>query len=384
MTAAKIMTRASIRMRAGMTLIELLVALVVGMLVALAAASSTGMFEGVRRGVTAESGALENGIAVGFDLQREVQGAGLWSVDAPCAKIWKYDPASKSWASSTDVSASSYLGAPVTLQEAATDEGSDALVVRALASLIGPPVTLTKKATGASFDVSSTDGFAVGDTILIAPASGNGECFLAEVTQVQGSAAHIQTRPSVNGESVNALPSGYDYPAGSLVFNVGQTRSALYRVTRQQGGRDLAVFETVDLLRDADGDADRNGSTTVLAENIVLLRAQYGISATPGSLAVERWVNPGHSEAIPARLRAVRFAVVARSAQPDLKARDASGRCITTQSDPDIPWHVETGRDDFPRPLSLGLQTGQAACYGYRVLSVTTPLKNFIFSGGGA
>lgn len=370
----------------GLTLIELLVALVIGLIVALGAASATGMFEGVRRGLTGESGAIENGIAVGFDLQREVQGAGLWSVGAPCQRIWKYDPDSKQWESSTDLTSTSWLGAPVELAAAASDTDSDSLTVRSMSGMLGAPVTLTKKATGASFEVSSTAGFKKGDTILITPPAGSsGECFLAVVTAVQDAAAHIQARPSVNGAPANALPSAYDYPAHSQVFNMGQSRVAHYRVSRETpAGKDLSVFETVDLGVDADGDPDRNGSTTVLAENIVLLRAQYGISANAASLAVERWVNPGNAEARPERLRALRFVVVARSAQPDLKNRDDAGRCITTRFEPEIPWHVELGRDDVPRPLEIGLADERAPCHAYRILAVTAPLKNYIFSGGGA
>ena len=377
----------SISRQTGFSLVELLIAMVIGLLVILAATSGASVFEASRRNTMGNNGALENAIATSFNIQREVQSAGLWTVNAPCKKIWQYNYTTSDWESSGDTSSSSFIGAPVIIGGAAADTGPDNITINSMTNLIGAPVTLTAAANGAVLTVSAMTGFAVGDTILIAPPSGNSsECYLGEVTSLQPQASKIQTRPSVNGVQVNALPSAYNYPTNSMVFNLGKTRSIRYRVTQALGGTELNTFEEVDMKADTDGDPNRDGSTTVLADNIVLMRMQYGVSAGPTSLSIDHWVNAGSTDAAANRLRAVRLVVVARSQQPNMapKDKDSSGVCTTTTANPAVPW--STGNtDNTTRPLDLDLTDNPLRkCYQYRVTNITIPLKNYLFAGGGA
>lgn len=364
----------------GLTLIELMVALVIGMLVMLAATTGATYFESNRRNTMGNNGALENGIATGFNLQREIQGAGLWTVNAPCQKIYKYNYTTNAWEVSSDVSTASMLGAPVSITGAASATDSDSITVRGISRMMGAPVTLTNNASGADLPVSDTSSFNIGDSILLRPPTGSSTpaaCYVAVVTQVQTSAMRIQTRPSDTGLSVNASPSTYNWPTNSQVFNLGQFRTATYQVTATSGSIEKFTFETVE-----------NGATTVLAENIVLLRAQYGVSANATNIGIDHWVNADSTDAMANRLRAVRIIVVARSQQPNLKDKDSSGSCITTTSSnsPSIGsiWNTSSN-DDTPKALDLGISTNATrSCYQYRATTLTIPLKNYIFTGGGA
>lgn len=335
-------TAFSARRQLGVTLVELMVTMVVAILVLLAATSGAALFEGSRRNSLGSNSALENGIATAFDLQREIQGAGLWGVDGPCkgADFADYFDAP--------------LNAPVSLTTSGT---SQTVTVTGLTQLIPVPTTLTAAATATSLQVTSASGVAAGS--IIALKKSDKTCVLSRVTAVSGTTLTIQ--PLKSG---GATPSAE--AIGSLVFNFGPIRQTLYRI-----GADN--FETVDLVADPDGDPDRNGTTTVLAENVVLLRAQYGVSADATSLAIQEWVGPGHANATTNRLRAVRIAVVSRAPQPNLKEKDASGNCSTTTADPQVSWATD---------LDVGAtsNTGDARCFPYRVSSIVIPMKNYLFT----
>ncbi|MDQ7989471.1 MAG: PilW family protein [Candidatus Dactylopiibacterium sp.] len=369
----------------GLTLIELMVALVVGMLVTLAATSGASFFESMRRSAVGSSSALENGIAVSFDVQRRVQSAGLWTANGPCAKIWRYNYTSSAWESNADVSAAGTLGAPVEITAASSEPtSSDAVTTRTTTRLVSAPTTLTAASDGGSLTVSDATGFQAGHMVLVRPpANDSSECYLASITAVSGS--QLSVTPVVSGAAVTTSPAyPAAYPIASQVFNFGNVENTLLRVTNTAGTKALDVFESVDLRADPDGDPDRNGTTTVLAENVVLVRAQYGVSSAATSLAIERWVNPGSAEATSNRLRAIRMAVVARSQQPNLKNKDANDACTTTAASPDIPWTINSN-DDTPRALDLDLTAQpERRCYEYRLTNIVIPLKNYMFSGGGA
>ncbi|MEC5399775.1 prepilin-type N-terminal cleavage/methylation domain-containing protein [Uliginosibacterium sp. H1] len=365
----------------GVTLVELMVTMVVAILVLLAATSGAALFERSRRATIGNNSALENGIAVAFDIQREVQSAGLWGVNGPCPSIWTYNAGGSSgsgaWETAVATSTEGHIGPPAIITAASiTDEAtSDSITVNGLSRLVGVPTTLTHPATTTTLKVQSTSEIIVGDVLAIAPPSGTaGECFLGKVTTIAGSDVTIAALQA------GATPN-YNYAANSLVYSFGPVRSALYRVVNGN-------FETVNLVSDPDGDPDRNGSTTVIAENALILRAQYGISATPADLGISKWVNPGNAEATANRLRAIRIAVVTRSPQASLQNTDtgaSTGACLTTTVNPALPWTSVTGVDDTARGLNVGVASpGEARCFEYRTSTITIPLKNYLFTGGGA
>ncbi|MDQ8021757.1 MAG: prepilin-type N-terminal cleavage/methylation domain-containing protein [Moraxellaceae bacterium] len=368
-----------VKRQAGVTLVELMVTMVIAILVLLAATSGAAMFERSRRGALGSNSALENGIAVAFDIQREVQSAGLWGVNGPCPTVWTYRAGSSSgtgsWESARATSTDGHIGPPAIVTAASTSDGttSDSVTVNGLSRLVGVPTTLSQAATTTTLRVASASSIAISDVIAIAPPSGtSGECFLGLVTAVSGSDVTIQALQTGAGTP------NYNYAVNSLVYSFGPIRSALYRISN-------GSFETVNLVSDPDGDPDRNGSTSVIAENAIILRAQYGISATAAELGISAWVNPGNAAATANRLRAIRIAVVTRSPQPNLKDTDASG-CTTTIANPDLPWTPVEGVDDSPRALDLGVGTNNAdaRCFEYRTSTITIPLKNYLFTGGGA
>jgi type IV pilus assembly protein PilW len=367
------------RRQTGLTLIELMVAMVVGMLIVLAATSGAAFFEANRRSAMGGNSALENGIATVFNLQKDIQNAGLSTINAPCQMVWVNNGGA--WEESARTNSAAVLGLPVQLHGATAATGSDSITINAQSLMVGAPATLASEATAtsesaeATLALNSTAGFTVGDTaLLVPPSGGTGACFLAQVKDVE-SATTIEIRPLVGGDGADTFPPNFNWPIDSQVINLGQSRSVLYRVDE-----DSASFESVNLRVDSDEDPDRNNTTTVLAENVVMLRMQYGVSATEDALNVDKWVNPDSADALFDRLRAIRVAVVARSAQPTLAKGDAE--CDITVANPDLPWN--TGENDQEaNELDLDLEgTPLNRCYAYRVSSLTIPLKNYIFGGG--
>jgi type IV pilus assembly protein PilW len=133
-------------------------------------------------------------------------------------------------------------------------------------------------------------------------------------------------------------------------------------------------------------DAPSAPLTNAVSDNIVHMRAQYGLDDGVGDLAsvpfgggifvkgdglVDRFVSAATFNAIlPAPwqyLIAVRLAIVARSAVAE-KATGAGGTCETTMAAP--TWSGGT----FDLSADPNWQ-----CYRYRVFETTVPLRNWIW-----
>ena len=92
---------------------------------------------------------------------------------------------------------------------------------------------------------------------------------------------------------------------------------SLYRINAEQ-------LELVDLL---------SGTVQTVADDIVSMQAQYGITSSALSQDIAAWVNPTGAWAAPvasdvARIKAIRVAVVARSSQPEREDVTAAS-CVT-------------------------------------------------------
>ena len=115
-----------------------------------------------------------------------------------------------------------------------------------------------------------------------------------------------------------------------------------------------------------------------LADNIISIKAIYGVSAGPLDASVNDWVAPTGTWAASAlsanknnllRLRAIRLAVIARNAQPEKKADD------------------DTSNTPRFSPASFTLFGGTSVSktvtnpdrhYRYKVFDITIPLRNMV------
>jgi type IV pilus assembly protein PilW len=113
-----------------------------------------------------------------------------------------------------------------------------------------------------------------------------------------------------------------------------------------------------------------------IASDIVDLQAEYGI-ADAGSQDVSSWQKATGAWASPlsaantARIKAVRFAMVARSGE--YERPDSSGACTTTTSAMAANWSSWATFD--PTKYSDDWQ-----CYRYKVFETVVPLRNVIWA----
>jgi hypothetical protein len=158
------------------------------------------------------------------------------------------------------------------------------------------------------------------------------------------------------------------------------------------------TVETIRVNSQAQLESVVNGVTSVIADGIVLMKVEYGVDANGtgmigdgvtslnGAVEPNEWtaatpVNALNTFAVnnPKSVKAVRIAVVARSAQPEI-TRDAAGailppaQCATTTANP-------TWIDSTTVPLDLSLGTGLATtdswkCYRYKTFENTVPMRN--------
>jgi type IV pilus assembly protein PilW len=161
---------------------------------------------------------------------------------------------------------------------------------------------------------------------------------------------------------------GVSYTTNGSIYNLGAgpTRNT-YRVANNQLLMD-SMFSTTTSL--------------TLADNIVLLKAQYGKddgvangTVTNATYVADDGAVDGYSNTMPvtpsatdlARVLSVRMAVVARSAQAE-KPSVEGGACDTTTAAP--TWSGGT--------LDLSTDVNWK-CYRYRVFETTVPMRNLLW-----
>jgi hypothetical protein len=129
---------------------------------------------------------------------------------------------------------------------------------------------------------------------------------------------------------------------------------------------------------------------TNFGADVVNLQAQYGIDTTPdGKSAVNQWVEPTGTFAATAitavqaqQIRAIRFAVVLRSALPENK-KDSGGNCTATPSSTQPSSSFTVNWPDGSTStidLARGATAATWRCYRYQVVSDIVPLRNMLWS----
>jgi type IV pilus assembly protein PilW len=230
-------------------------------------------------------------------------------------------------------------------------------------------------------------GYRTGDLLLVLDPTGVLPCVFTQVTALPTpTSVPVGTTDQVYHDA----PARFN-PAGGLgnaygnansinaarVFNLGNLNDP--------NNATLPVYNTYAIVNNSltvsNAFVVSGGAPTVnsIADNIVHLRAQYGVDdgAPAGSTAndgiVDRYINtPPNWQ----QVRSVRVAVVARSALPEKPSGGAAAACDTTTDGtggtPDLRPAWSGGTFDLS-----GLPNWQ--CYRYRVFETTVPLRNWIW-----
>jgi type IV pilus assembly protein PilW len=358
-------SRARVR---GVTLIELMVALVLGLVVTLVVSQVMSFAEGQKRISTGGADAQINGALGLYTLQREVQMAG-YGLTVNQAALGCPIKARHATAGDFD-----WTLAPVTIVDGAGG-APDAIAVLSADRAFSVPlvVTVDHPQDGDTFTVRSAIGVAAGDVMVAVPQpsySALNGCSVFNVTEITGvnQLAHKSGAGGAwNHDGASSIFPVAGYPAGTMLVNAGRLVNRVFEVNAQSLRQ-----RTLDTASGAVVNQD-------LFPQIVNLQALYG-KDTNGDGTVDIYDNVTPADNAGWRqVLAVRVALVARSAtyQKD----------EITQAEP--VWDVGTattvvGAVDCGASMCVTLKVDTLADwkhYRYTVYDVVAPLRNMLWGG---
>ncbi|MBB5191975.1 type IV pilus assembly protein PilW [Silvimonas terrae] len=350
-----------------MNIVEMMVAIVIWLLASLAIMSSATFFDSNRRGLTGENSVQENAMFALTDIQRNVKNAG-----AGIAASNNVTCTSMNVTFNGTVLANGTGVAPVIIADGGANNVSDSITVLSATSTLAASPVLTRDtmtSATAAINLKTAKDLSVGDVYLISPgtpatASTGTLCSVGSITALTTNSlgATINHDSTGTGSTWNGgtYTTAQAYAANSTLAKIG----GLNWITYQVGSQTLNLVDKI------------AQTTNSLAENVVLMKAQYGVSATSSS-TVTSWVAGSGSWATPlnagqiSQIRAIRIAMVVRI-PAQIKPSVAGGTCDATTASPTVWGGTQT--------MDISGLTNWK-CYKYRTLNMTIPLKNFIFSG---
>ena len=382
----------------GVTLIELMVAIVIGLVVTLAATSLLIFGESSKRTSTATNDMGQTGAYAAYVLDRAVRGAGSgltqsWNLaGAFGCRLSATLPATPNLPRGSAFPApfaTSFLGgasgsanlrvAPVLIGRSQSDAGSDVLVVMGGTAASGdvPRLILSAGASSNILRLDSTVGLAEGDLGLVS-ANGTTDCLLEQVHASAafadstgndalplGSTYYTASGPSTSLSTLAASGAAYFTPLGNV--GAGNTQFQMFGV-----GSNNTLYG-YDLLM-----TDGTDASQAIADGVAEMHALYGLDTNTDGV-LDTWVDPGAAGydiatmmTTPATARqvvAVRIALVLRSAN----------------------YEKENENGELPSPASLTLFRDLATSlqrtvsfsaseqhFRHRVVESTIPLRNVL------
>lgn len=337
------------RRQRGLSLVELMVAIVVSMLVGLAAAGSAMLFSASQRGGIGTGTSTVNGTTVLAAIKADaaLAGLGFFVDDTPLCTTLNFSAGS-------DLHFNGSAFSPIRVTRAGDHDVLE--VVHASEIEGGTQVLLSAPSDGSSAAVGAMTSAAVGQAVLLAPDTA-GLCTVRSVTAVTAFTASTPltlTFGSGGAGNQATFTTAPSYGIRSRLALLGTLRWNRYSVA----SGNLQLEQPV------------SGTSGVLLRNVMAFRVQYGVSASAASDTLTDWVDADGSWATltatnSPRVRAVRIGVLLRS--PQIEKRDGYGNCVATATAPTLFGSTPSG-------LSGSSDWG---CYRYRIATTVVPLRNF-------
>jgi type IV pilus assembly protein PilW len=388
------------RTQRGFSLIELMVAITISLFLALSIATVWGNFESQKQRTVNTSSAQVSGLLALTELEQDIKSAGagfpsavytggvlLPTAYTGCTNISSFYNSGTSQISPVPAYAGTTMPlAPVTITSGGA--GPDTLIMKRGGVLgAAPTIFLQDPASmplaSDDFNVQSTVGFNSGDVVM-AVQTGTGKCMVTQLGTVNTAAGTLGrvpgAAPTYTPSSAYQLSNGWPlFSAADVVFDIGVLTSVTYSVN------------AMNQLVLTDNTNPAAAVTTILASDIVDMKAQYGVAAA-GTQNVTTWVNATSTNAndpttnwaaltavtMP-RIKAVRLAVVARSST--LEATAVTGVCTNISggvNNGPCAWPDTAGN---PAPIIDLSSNANWANYRYRVYQLVVPLRNVIWAG---
>jgi type IV pilus assembly protein PilW len=391
----------------GFTLVELLVAMAIGLVVALAVAGTGAtlgrQFRMLGSSVSAQSSAQ---IALGLiDNAGRSAGAGLFSsgqLMCPTLNAWK-DGA---------VKANGDILMPARIADGGSASASDTLVFTASSAsgaLSGIPLVDRMASAGASIVVSNAGLIQANDLALVAAPGSGQPCTLFQVTAAPttgtacaGNATSCKTLARTGGSTGYNPPSpaaafttapvyGFATDTGVVPAVYGPAVVSRFGTEFRQNAFAVMCGALVQYNAFTDapactGSLSFSGGASALVTDVVLMHAQYGLSASAASDIVTQWADATGAWAAPGaaavgRIKAIRVVVVTRAREFDVGS-------VTAATCTNGAGVVNTGPCSFEDASAPVIDVSAAAVpagrswrnYRYRVHKAVIPLRNVIWS----
>lgn len=364
----------------GVTLVELLVAMLISLVATIVIFQTLALSEGYKRTSISGGEAQQRGSLALYSVTRDMKQAGFGFNSTPalfgCA-MHAYEGVVAS--ARGDFSASMQPLAPVVVIPGGSAATPDSLLVftGSSAANSGPLfATSNIPVGGTSTTVDNRYGVSLGDVLLIGQTGS--DCSIAQVTG-------LPATPSNRIDFV--APARYNFSTGmpvaytaltAQIFNLGPRPTLnLYAID----GQHRLVLTNL-LQNDAAA-----ATPVVLAESVVQMKAQYGVDngaggGTPNDGIIDAFVDPPLG-AIPAsQVIAVRLAIVARSDQPEKSSSGsaAAADCDTTPADsPSLAWYTTPGPPPVTTYIDVSGASADAACYRYKTFQTVVSLRNMLW-----
>ena len=358
------------RQQAGISLVEIMVAMVIGLIATLVVMQVFSVFEGQKRTTSGNADAQTNGTVALFAVTRDIQRAGFGLF-----------PSGDSGYDCTNSPQINGIGiAPIEIVDGGAAAGaSDTIRIHFGDSQFGAPMakitsapanmTITNAAntdvTGSTVTVPNNMSCQANDIALLT----NGPtCMLRQVTDTSSKVAGLAdfTRIVLNDTT--------DVSSGTTISCLGAWRQVAYSV--DTAARDLLIDTT-----------PLNDDGTPVVSGIVNMQAQYGVAATADSNLISQWVNATgtwDSAAISVadrnRIKAIRIAIVARNELLERDAVPGNAACSSLTAPAPTGLCAWEGTAASPAPAIDLSNDANWANHRYRVFETIIPLRNVIWA----
>jgi type IV pilus assembly protein PilW len=386
MTRTATFRQASRARMAGMTLMEILVAMAIGLIGIVVITQTYLVNENYKRSTVSAGGAQTNGALALYSIERDMRMSGwgfAWSSVFGCNGVqWYYE--GQGYSNPPAVGPLPLLN-PVPVRIVDGGAGPDTMTIMYGSSterLMPATLGTTMTTADAALDVDNAQGFqtAPGDLVLM---SQGGTCAMFQITAVAG--GQMQHAPGLNAPynppGGSLLPA---FSANSLVFNLGRPVVNTYSINNNS-------LQVVSLFTSTSSTVvpAYTPNPVPIVENIVDLQAEYGKDngvdngTVLGAHALNDEAVDSYDNVTPAnqtewqQVLSVRLAVLARS---EHYVRPEGGApCSATVPGNQPTW---ANGQTFPALGDLTDTANPARCYGYRVFETVVPLRNMIWRQG--
>ena len=361
------------RREAGMSLVELMVAMLIGLIGVVIITHLYVTNDQYKRSTTGIGSAQINGAVALYTMERDLRMAGYGVAhsmalncrcDKPlCSPLQYYYDNKSSFPPAPAAAGALPPRAPVPVVIIDNPGGPDQITVlySSANERMLPAALQPGGAMSAPYDykVDSKEGFRAGNLVMV---SDGATCVLRQISTIQDADSLLQHSGGFFNPAAGVHPP---MPGGSAVFDLGNPDQTVWR-TYFVGANKL---RSENVLGSLGGEAAQ-----VLVDDIVDLQAEYGWdgSAALEPSIVDNWSSaPPVDPADPTKIRwerilAVRVGLLARSPNFE-KPGTAGGPCEATTAAP--TWAGG----------ALTVPGGVPSCYKHRVFETVVPLRNMIW-----